>query len=129
MLCPAIQQCGLLWIKLKMKPFVHISCFNRFSPTGETVASCDKDGIVKIWTYEPTPSTIATVMSRSPFLSLEWCNIANFVSHFHLILLVVNMLLWFEMFKSVLLVALICYPFDKHFVMLSVFMKAKILRL
>ncbi|XP_076806051.1 WD repeat-containing protein 91-like [Clavelina lepadiformis] len=49
----------------------------RFDATGDAVASCDKDGVVKVWRCEPSISTIATVMSRSPFLSLDWCKSAN----------------------------------------------------
>ncbi|XP_002124829.2 WD repeat-containing protein 91 [Ciona intestinalis] len=44
----------------------------RFNPQGNSIASVDKDGVVKIWQFEPNPVTIATVMSRSPFLSLDW---------------------------------------------------------
>ncbi|XP_070539797.1 WD repeat-containing protein 91-like [Ptychodera flava] len=44
----------------------------RFSSTGTSVASADTDGVVKVWTYSPFTSTSATIMSKSPLLSLEW---------------------------------------------------------
>ncbi|KAK6186094.1 hypothetical protein SNE40_008198 [Patella caerulea] len=46
----------------------------RFSNTGQFVSSLDVDGVVKIWTWSPQPSTITTVMARSAFLSLEWAS-------------------------------------------------------
>ncbi|CAL1527973.1 unnamed protein product [Lymnaea stagnalis] len=48
--------------------------FCRFSLTGQYVASLDVDGIVKVWMWSPQPSTTATVMSRSAFLSLAWAS-------------------------------------------------------
>ncbi|XP_076461207.1 WD repeat-containing protein 91-like [Babylonia areolata] len=49
-------------------------CYSRFSLSGHHVASLDTDGIVKVWTWSPQPSTTATVMSRAPFLSLDWAS-------------------------------------------------------
>ncbi|PVD30664.1 hypothetical protein C0Q70_09937 [Pomacea canaliculata] len=49
-------------------------CCSRFSLSGQHVASLDMDGIVKVWSWSPQPSTTATVMSRSPFLSLDWAS-------------------------------------------------------
>ncbi|KAL8579039.1 hypothetical protein ACOMHN_035978 [Nucella lapillus] len=49
-------------------------CYSRFSLSGHHVASLDADGIVKVWTWSPQPSTTATVMSRAPFLSLDWAS-------------------------------------------------------
>ncbi|OWF40423.1 WD repeat-containing protein 91 [Mizuhopecten yessoensis] len=46
----------------------------RFSNTGQYVASVDVDGVVKVWTWSPQPTTAATVMSKSAFLSLEWAS-------------------------------------------------------
>ncbi|CAE1317798.1 WD repeat-containing protein 91 [Acanthosepion pharaonis] len=47
-------------------------CYCRFSNSGQYVASLDADGVVKVWTWSPQPSTKATCMAKSPFLSLEW---------------------------------------------------------
>lgn len=44
----------------------------RFSSNGRMVASADADGIVKVWNYHPDIHTCASVMSKSPLLSLEW---------------------------------------------------------
>ncbi|XP_077991954.1 WD repeat-containing protein 91-like [Glandiceps talaboti] len=44
----------------------------RFSTSGTSVASADTDGVVKVWSYSPCTSTSATIMSKSPLLSLEW---------------------------------------------------------
>ncbi|KAK7109370.1 WD repeat-containing protein 91-like [Littorina saxatilis] len=49
-------------------------CYSRFSLTGQHIASLDTNGIVKVWTWSPQPSTTATVMSRAPFLSLDWAS-------------------------------------------------------
>ncbi|XP_033757120.1 WD repeat-containing protein 91-like isoform X2 [Pecten maximus] len=46
----------------------------RFSNTGQYVASVDVDGVVKVWTWSPQPTTAATVMSKSAFLSLDWAS-------------------------------------------------------
>jgi len=46
--------------------------FCGFSSTGQYVASLDVDGIVKVWQWSPQPATMATVMSKSAFLSLAW---------------------------------------------------------
>ncbi|GAB1607859.1 hypothetical protein Ahia01_001069800, partial [Argonauta hians] len=47
-------------------------CYCRFSNSSQYVASLDADGVVKVWTWSPQPSTQATCMAKSPFLSLEW---------------------------------------------------------
>ncbi|KAK7486232.1 hypothetical protein BaRGS_00022555 [Batillaria attramentaria] len=49
-------------------------CYSRFSSTGQHIASLDADGVVKVWTWSPQPCTTATVMSRAPFLSLDWAS-------------------------------------------------------
>uniref|UniRef100_H2YX75 WD repeat-containing protein 91 n=1 Tax=Ciona savignyi TaxID=51511 RepID=H2YX75_CIOSA len=49
----------------------------RFNSQGTSIASCDKDGTVKVWKFEPSPVTIATVISRSPFLSVDWHKTAS----------------------------------------------------
>lgn len=48
--------------------------YARFSLMGQYVASVDVDGIVKIWSWSPQPTTCATVMSKSAFLSLDWAS-------------------------------------------------------
>ncbi|KAK0044148.1 WD repeat-containing protein 91 [Biomphalaria pfeifferi] len=50
------------------------AAFCRFSLSGQYVASLDVDGIVKVWMWSPQPATIATVMSKSAFLSLAWAS-------------------------------------------------------
>ncbi|XP_060695514.1 WD repeat-containing protein 91 isoform X1 [Hemiscyllium ocellatum] len=40
--------------------------------SGRRVASLDIDGVVKVWTFNPTMQTKATIMSKSQLLSLEW---------------------------------------------------------
>ncbi|KAJ8025531.1 WD repeat-containing protein 91 [Holothuria leucospilota] len=44
----------------------------KFSPTATSVATMDIDGVVKIWSFSPIPTTIATVMYKSPLISMEW---------------------------------------------------------
>ncbi|XP_014667934.1 PREDICTED: WD repeat-containing protein 91-like isoform X2 [Priapulus caudatus] len=44
----------------------------RFSPLAGMVASCDLDGIVKVWSVSPVPSTVVVVMTKSPLQTLEW---------------------------------------------------------
>ncbi|XP_041476366.1 WD repeat-containing protein 91-like [Lytechinus variegatus] len=46
--------------------------YSRFSPSSTSVASMDIDGVVKVWKTTPNPTTIATIMFKSPLLSLEW---------------------------------------------------------
>ncbi|XP_061165038.1 WD repeat-containing protein 91-like [Saccostrea echinata] len=48
--------------------------YARFSNMGQYVGSVDIDGIVKIWSWSPQPTTCATVMSKSAFLSLDWAS-------------------------------------------------------
>ncbi|XP_067907187.1 WD repeat-containing protein 91 isoform X1 [Heterodontus francisci] len=40
--------------------------------SGRRVASLDVDGVVKVWAFNPTMQTKATIMSKSQLLSLEW---------------------------------------------------------
>ncbi|KAI5091406.1 WD repeat-containing protein 91, partial [Silurus meridionalis] len=40
--------------------------------SGRKVASLDVDGVVKVWSFNPILQTKATIMSKSPLLSLEW---------------------------------------------------------
>uniref|UniRef100_A0A4W3IJT1 WD repeat-containing protein 91 n=1 Tax=Callorhinchus milii TaxID=7868 RepID=A0A4W3IJT1_CALMI len=40
--------------------------------SGRRVASLDIDGVVKVWSLTPPMQTKATIMSKSPLLSLEW---------------------------------------------------------
>ncbi|KAJ0057674.1 hypothetical protein NL108_011605, partial [Boleophthalmus pectinirostris] len=44
----------------------------RVDASGRRVASLDVDGVVKVWSFNPTMQTKATIMSKSPLLSLEW---------------------------------------------------------
>ncbi|GLH08025.1 Uncharacterized protein GBIM_13363 [Gryllus bimaculatus] len=44
----------------------------RFNSAGSAIASCDTDGVVKLWTLTPTPKTSATFVSKSSALSLAW---------------------------------------------------------
>ncbi|XP_062914387.1 WD repeat-containing protein 91 [Mobula hypostoma] len=44
----------------------------RVDCSGRRVASLDVDGVVKVWTFNPTMQTKATIMSKSQLLSLEW---------------------------------------------------------
>ncbi|XP_041369191.1 WD repeat-containing protein 91-like isoform X2 [Gigantopelta aegis] len=46
----------------------------KFSMSGQYISSLDVDGIVKVWTWSPQPATMATVMSKSAFLSLDWAS-------------------------------------------------------
>ena len=32
----------------------------------------DVDGVIKVWSFNPIMQTKATIMSKSPLLSLEW---------------------------------------------------------
>ncbi|KAG7221232.1 hypothetical protein INR49_017449 [Caranx melampygus] len=44
----------------------------RVDCSGRRVASLDVDGVVKVWSFNPIIQTKATIMSKSPLLSLEW---------------------------------------------------------
>uniref|UniRef100_A0A4W3IBW7 WD repeat-containing protein 91 n=1 Tax=Callorhinchus milii TaxID=7868 RepID=A0A4W3IBW7_CALMI len=44
----------------------------RVDCSGRRVASLDIDGVVKVWSLTPPMQTKATIMSKSPLLSLEW---------------------------------------------------------
>ncbi|XP_072518426.1 WD repeat-containing protein 91 [Salminus brasiliensis] len=44
----------------------------RVDCSGRRVASLDVDGVVKVWSFNPIMQTKATIMSKSPLLSLEW---------------------------------------------------------
>ncbi|KAF4077033.1 hypothetical protein AMELA_G00203470 [Ameiurus melas] len=44
----------------------------RVDSSGRKVASLDVDGVVKVWSFNPVMQTKATIMSKSPLLSLEW---------------------------------------------------------
>lgn len=44
----------------------------RVDSSGRRVASLDVDGVVKVWSFNPIMQTKATIMSKSPLLSLEW---------------------------------------------------------
>ncbi|KAL0963233.1 hypothetical protein UPYG_G00351480 [Umbra pygmaea] len=44
----------------------------RVDCSGRRVASLDIDGVIKVWSFNPVMQTKATIMSKSPLLSLEW---------------------------------------------------------
>uniref|UniRef100_A0A1A7XA59 WD repeat-containing protein 91 n=2 Tax=Iconisemion striatum TaxID=60296 RepID=A0A1A7XA59_9TELE len=44
----------------------------RVDSSGRRVASLDVDGVIKVWSFNPLMQTKATIMSKSPLLSLEW---------------------------------------------------------
>ncbi|XP_068608705.1 WD repeat-containing protein 91 [Brachionichthys hirsutus] len=44
----------------------------RVDCSGRRVASLDVDGVIKVWSINPVMQTKATIMSKSPLLSLEW---------------------------------------------------------
>uniref|UniRef100_A0A8C6KM03 WD repeat-containing protein 91 n=1 Tax=Nothobranchius furzeri TaxID=105023 RepID=A0A8C6KM03_NOTFU len=44
----------------------------RVDSSGRRVASLDVDGVIKVWSFNPMMQTKATIMSKSPLLSLEW---------------------------------------------------------
>lgn len=57
----------------------HSSCIVqcKSSHSGQSVASLDVDGVMKVWSFQPNPSTIASTMSKSVLTSLEWANKAD----------------------------------------------------
>uniref|UniRef100_A0A3P8NQ10 WD repeat-containing protein 91 n=1 Tax=Astatotilapia calliptera TaxID=8154 RepID=A0A3P8NQ10_ASTCA len=44
----------------------------RVDCSGRRVASLDVDGVIKVWSFNPIMQTKATIMSKSPLMSLEW---------------------------------------------------------
>uniref|UniRef100_A0A3P8WTM4 WD repeat-containing protein 91 n=1 Tax=Cynoglossus semilaevis TaxID=244447 RepID=A0A3P8WTM4_CYNSE len=44
----------------------------RVDCSGRRIASLDVDGVIKVWSFNPIIQTKATIMSKSPLLSLEW---------------------------------------------------------
>lgn len=44
-------------------------CFNA---AGSTVASCDTDGFIKLWSPSPAPKLLSSVRSKSGILCLDW---------------------------------------------------------
>lgn len=44
----------------------------KFNASGSVIASSDVNGVTKVWTPSPNPQTVATVMSKSSVLALEW---------------------------------------------------------
>ncbi|XP_067936694.1 WD repeat-containing protein 91-like [Watersipora subatra] len=49
----------------------------KFSKSGSVIASADIDHVIKVWTREVMPTTIATVISKSNVLSLEFVDSAG----------------------------------------------------
>lgn len=51
----------------------HQSCIThcKFSNLG-TLASADMDGVIKVWSPNPSPKTLATVVSKSSVTALDW---------------------------------------------------------
>lgn len=73
-------------IKKLLTPIIFL---NRVDSSGRKVASLDVDGVVKVWSFNPIMQTKATIMSKSPLLSLEWATkpdrlvrAYSFFSHF-----------------------------------------------
>uniref|UniRef100_A0A672PXW8 WD repeat-containing protein 91 n=1 Tax=Sinocyclocheilus grahami TaxID=75366 RepID=A0A672PXW8_SINGR len=63
------------FIKLSQEEYIehHSSIMHcRVDCSGRRVASLDVDGVVKVWAFNPIMQTKATIMSKSPLLSLEW---------------------------------------------------------
>ncbi|XP_066567051.1 WD repeat-containing protein 91 isoform X1 [Amia ocellicauda] len=63
------------FIKLSQEEYgEHHSCIMhcRVDCSGRRVASLDIDGVIKVWSFNPLMQTKATIMSKSPLLSLEW---------------------------------------------------------
>ncbi|XP_061592725.1 WD repeat-containing protein 91 [Cololabis saira] len=63
------------FIKLSQEEFGehHSSIMHcRVDSSGRRVASLDVDGVIKVWSFNPMMQTKATIMSKSPLLSLEW---------------------------------------------------------
>ncbi|KAG1702360.1 WD repeat-containing protein 91 [Nymphon striatum] len=46
----------------------------KFNVSGSVIASSDLDGVIKIWSPNPTPKTMSTIVSRSSIMSLEWAS-------------------------------------------------------
>ncbi|KAL4617303.1 WD repeat-containing protein 91 [Arapaima gigas] len=66
---------GQPFIKLSQEEYGehHSSIMHcRVDCSGRRVASLDVDGVVKVWSFNPMMQTKATIMSKSPLLSLEW---------------------------------------------------------
>ncbi|XP_037609115.1 WD repeat-containing protein 91 [Sebastes umbrosus] len=63
------------FIKLSQEEYAehHSSIMHcRVDCSGRRVASLDVDGVIKVWSFNPIMQTKATIMSKSPLLSLEW---------------------------------------------------------
>ncbi|XP_065182908.1 WD repeat-containing protein 91-like [Sycon ciliatum] len=43
----------------------------RFAPGGSCVASCDIEGVVKVWSPNPC-RTVSTVMAKNPVMTIDW---------------------------------------------------------
>ncbi|KAL5021151.1 hypothetical protein ScPMuIL_000306 [Solemya velum] len=72
---PPVKECPFILLSQEEYGEHHSAIsYCRFSNTGNYVASVDVDGVVKVWSWSPQPATAATVMSKSPFLSLEWAS-------------------------------------------------------
>ncbi|CAB1351948.1 unnamed protein product [Coregonus sp. 'balchen'] len=66
---------GQPFIKLSQEEYGehHSSIMHcRVDCSGRRVASLDVDGVIKVWSFNPIMQTKATIMSKSPLLSLEW---------------------------------------------------------
>ncbi|XP_072228707.1 WD repeat-containing protein 91 [Leuresthes tenuis] len=78
--CGAAAEAGGLsveqpFIKLSQEEYGehHSSIMHcRVDCSGRRVASLDVDGVIKVWSFNPIMQTKATIMSKSPLLSLEW---------------------------------------------------------
>ncbi|XP_067011129.2 WD repeat-containing protein 91 [Anabrus simplex] len=44
----------------------------KFNSTGSAVASADVDGVIKLWSTTPSPRTLATFVTKSSVLALDW---------------------------------------------------------
>ncbi|KAG2465884.1 WDR91 protein, partial [Polypterus senegalus] len=65
------------FIKLSQEEYAehHSSIMHcRVDCSGRRVASLDVDGVIKVWSFNPLMQTKATIMSKSPLLSLEWAS-------------------------------------------------------